>query len=74
MVCRKCLDRAILIVDQAIGDGVFGATGPLYQCGNETMAMVNQGLLLLVPIGKLFPLIFLIQVQKLINPTFAAHW
>lgn len=25
---------------------------PLYQCGNETMAEINQGLLLLVPIRR----------------------
>lgn len=30
----------------------FEPVGPLYQCGNETMAKINQGLLLLVPIRR----------------------
>lgn len=44
------------------------------------MAMVNQGLLLLVPIRRKAVSshnaahLLLIRVQKLINPIFAAHW
>lgn len=43
---------AVSIVDCAIGDCVFAGTGLLYQCGNETMALVNQGLLLLEPVSS----------------------
>lgn len=49
-IFSQSLDRPSFIVASEIDDCVYGASGPLYQYGNETMAMVNQGLVLLVPI------------------------
>lgn len=53
--------------------------GSLYQCGNETMAKINRGLLLLVPIRRKavssdMQRVFDSKKTQLINPFVAADW
>lgn len=43
---------ADFIVASEIGECVFGASGPLYQCGKETKGVVNRGPVLPVPIRR----------------------